>query len=192
VKTLLLSGTCAFVLFSAQHVSGFEVPQEPVQEISAVEHMDARTADQSERRSGRENRRSGARERGSSMNPLSQEMMEKLNLSDAQEEQIRQLRSAYARDMVKLQADIKLARIELRETTNATNPSVTDVKAKAAQVAAAQGSLFERRVVFRAEMKNVLTQEQREALQEQVKESQKNRRNADRRHRGGRDHRSRR
>ncbi len=112
-------------------------------------------------------------------------MAEKMELTDAQRQQIKTLRSAYARDMVRLRADAKLARIELRELMNETGPEVSRVRERAAEVSRARASLFERRTVFRAEFKNLLTPEQQETLRESFRDRRDGRRDSGMRGRRG-------
>ncbi len=124
---------------------------------------------------------------------LARRAMARLELTDEQQEKIRTLRSAYARDMVQLRADTRLARIELREVMSETRPDVNKVKELAAAVSAAQGSVFERGAVFRAEFRNVLTAEQQEKLRESFRDRRDERRDAGMRwRRGGRESRDRR
>lgn len=99
-----------------------------------------------------------------------------LELTDEQQEKIKTLRSAYTRDMIQLRADSRLARVELRELMDEVSPDIDRVKALAAAVSTAQGSVFERSAVFRAEFKNVLTPEQQEKLRESFRDRRDGRR----------------
>lgn len=118
---------------------------------------------------------------------------DRLELTDEQREKIKTLRSAYARDMVQLRADTRLARIELRELMSETSPDIDKVRELAAAVSTAQGSVFERGAVFRTEFRNVLTPEQQEKLRESFRDRRDGRRDAGMRwRRGGRESRDRR
>lgn len=124
---------------------------------------------------------------------LSRRAMAGLELTDDQQKKINTLRSAYTRDMIRLRADTRLARVELRELMNETRPDVDRVKELAAAVSAAQGSMFERGAVFRAEFRNVLTPDQQETLRESFRDRRDGRRDSDMRwRRGGRESRNRR
>ena len=124
---------------------------------------------------------------------LSLRAMARLELTDEQQEKVKTLRSAYARDMIRLRADTKLARVELRELMRETSPDVSRVKELAAAVSRAQGSVFERGAVFRAEFKNLLTPEQQETLRESFRDRRDGRRDSGMRWlRGGRESRDRR
>lgn len=108
----------------------------------------------------------------------SRRAMSGLELTDEQQEKIKTLRSAFTRDMIQLRADSRLARVELRELMDETSPDIDRVKALAAAVSAAQGSVFERGAVFRAEFKHVLTPEQQETLRESFRDRRDGRRDA--------------
>ena len=124
---------------------------------------------------------------------LSHRALNSIELTDEQQEQIDTLRSVYARDMVQLRADSRLARIDLNELMGETSPDLEKVKELAAAVSRAQGSVFERGAVFRAEVKNVLTPEQQEELRESFRGRRDGRRDAGMRgRRGGRESRNRR
>ena len=124
---------------------------------------------------------------------LSRRAMAGLELTDEQQEKIRTLRSTYTREMIQLRADSRLARVELRELMDETSPGIDKVKELAAAVSAAQGSVFERGAVFRAEFKNVLTPEQQETLRESFRDRRDGRRDSGMRwRRGGRESRDRR
>ncbi len=104
---------------------------------------------------------------GGPIGQISSELTEKMALTDAQKDQMKSLNTAFAKDMAKLVADVKIAHIELREVMGQTSPSISAVKSQAAIVNEATGKIFERSVVFRAEMKSVLTAEQQKTMQEE-------------------------
>ncbi len=131
--------------------------------------------------------------RGFARTRLSRRAMAGLELTDEQQENIKTLRSAYTRDMIQLRADSRLARVELRELMDETSPDIDRVKALAAAVSTAQGSVFERSALFRAEFKNVLTPEQQEKMRESFRDRRDGRRDAGMRgRRDGRESRNRR
>lgn len=132
-------------------------------------------------------------ERGGARTGLSSRALSSLELTDEQREKVKSLRSEFTRDMIRLRAESRLARVELREMMNETSPDVNRVKELAAAVSAAQGSVFERGAVFRAEFKNVLTPEQQEKLRESFRGRRDGRRDTEMRwQRGGRESRNRR
>ena len=124
---------------------------------------------------------------------LSRRALDRIELTDDQREKIDALRSAYARDIIQLRADTRLARVDLREVMNETSPDVSRVRELAAAVSRAQGSMFERSAVMQAELKNMLTPEQQETLRESFRDRRDGRRDSGMRwRRGGRDSRGRR
>jgi len=124
---------------------------------------------------------------------LSRRALDRIELTDDQREKIDALRSAYARDIIQLRADTRLARVDLRELMNETSPDVSRVRELAAAVSRAQGSMFERSAVMQAELKNMLTPEQQETLRESFRDRRDGRRDSGMRwRRGGRDSRGRR
>ena len=124
---------------------------------------------------------------------LSRRAMSGLELTDEQQEKIKTLRSAYTREMIQLRADSRLARVELRELMDEVSPDIDRVKELAAAASAAQGAVFERSALFRAEFKHVLTAEQQENLRESFRDRRDGRRDSGMRwRRGSRDSRDRR
>jgi|GEM_PF-6403950 Spy/CpxP family protein refolding chaperone len=92
------------------------------------------------------------------------ELAEKIELTDAQKNRMKSLNTAFAKDMAKLEADVKITQIELQEVMDQAAPSTSAVKSQAAKVNEARGEIFERSVVFRAEMKGILTAEQQATM----------------------------
>ena len=166
----------------AEHAaeSEFEPIAEFAESGSAGEFTDAQDHDLADNDAARTDRSRG--------NDLSRRALNNIELTDEQHEQISTLRSAYARDMVQLRADSRLARIDLNELMGETSPDLGKVKELAAAVSRAQGSVFERGAVFRAEVKNVLTPEQQEELRESFRDRRDGRRDSGMRgRRGGRE-----
>ena len=116
---------------------------------------------------------------------LSRRAMSGLELTDEQQEKIKTLRSAYTREMIQLRADSRLARVELRELMDEVSPDIDRVKELAATASAARGAVFERSALFRAEFKNVLTQEQQEILRKSFRDRRDGRRDSGMRWRRG-------
>ena len=110
--------------------------------------------------------RPGKGQRGNKMRPqMAGRMMEALDLTDAQKEKLQDLRTANAKAMAKLQADAKIAQIDLKEVMQQDNPKTADVKAKIAAVNKVRGQIMEKRALHGLEMKQVFTPEQRKKLQ---------------------------
>lgn len=124
---------------------------------------------------------------------LSRRAMSGLDLTDEQQEKIKTLRSAYTREMIQLRADSRLARVELRELMKEISPDIDRVKELAAAASAAQGAVFERSALYRAEFKHVLTPDQQENLREFFRDRRGGRRDSGMRwRRDGRESRNRR
>jgi Spy/CpxP family protein refolding chaperone len=118
---------------------------------------------------------------GGPIGQIPSELAEKMALTNAQKDQMKSLNTAFAKDMARLEADAKIAQIELREVMDQTSPSIAAVKSQAAKVNEATGKIFERSVVFRAEMKSVLTAEQRKTMQEEGRQMRGERHGRERR-----------
>jgi len=86
-----------------------------------------------------------------------------LNLSEAQKEQLHQLRLDHQKKVIPLQADLKLAQLELDELVN-TGADVKKVDAAIKKVNSVKGQLFEAQVKHRLTFRNMLTDEQRKIL----------------------------
>ncbi len=181
ISGIIIGIMCAGVLTWAQDAVGKNGPADPaIAEAEAVD--DQRTGN----RSWRNARRSSQSRVDGPQMYFYRGMLEKVDLTDAQKAQIEALRSQYARDMVRLRAETRLARIDLSEQLNEAHADVSEVKDIVARVTKAQGSEFERRVVFRVEMRNVLTPEQQESIREAYRERRSEPRDSDTRRRGGR------
>ncbi len=181
ISGIIIGIMCAGVLTWAQDAVGKNGPADPAfTEAEAAD--DQRTGNRSRRNTRRSSQN---REDGRQMY-FTRGMLDKVDLTDAQKEQIKALRSQHARDMVRLRAETRLAQIDLREQLNEARADVSEVKDIVARVTKAQGSEFERRVIFRVEMRNVLTPEQQEAIREAYRERRSEPRDSDTRSRSGR------
>ena len=181
ISGIIIGIMCAGVLTWAQDAVGKNGPADP-----AIAEGEAADDQRTGNRSWRNARRSSQSRVDGPQMYFSRGMLEKVDLTDAQKEQIEALRSQYARDMVRLRAETRLARIDLSEQLNEAHADVSEVKDIVARVTKAQGSEFERRVVFRVEMRNVLTPEQQESIREAYRERRSEPRDSDTRRRGGR------
>ena len=121
-----------------------------------------------------------------SMDGISEEMAEKLKLTDDQKNAMKNLRSAFERDMIKLRADMDVAELDLRDIMEQANPKVADAKARAARVNDARAKIFARMITFQVEMKNTLTPELHKTLQEERSKMRQERREEMRERRGER------
>ncbi len=99
-----------------------------------------------------------------------QMLWSKLDLSDAQKEQLASLRLDHEKKCIPLQAEIKLARIELEESIG-DNASERNIDKAVEQLLKKKNELFKLRIKHRLDMRNVLTDEQKAMLKEMRLES---------------------
>ena len=92
--------------------------------------------------------------------------MAALELTDDQKEKMSGLRSAHQKAMVDLRAAHQKARIDLGEIRKEDNPSASDIQTKVDAVTAAQGKIMSREIQHNMDIKNLLTDEQKEKLGE--------------------------
>lgn len=97
---------------------------------------------------------------------MMKERMEALDLTSAQKEQMKTRRAEGQKQMAKLQAEVKVARIELRETMRKAASKQADVRKAVDQLNAARSKMTSARVDHLWKMRNVLSDEQREKLGE--------------------------
>ena len=100
--------------------------------------------------------------------PRSDEMppslMEKLELTDAQQADIKALRFSLEKDLARLHADLEVARIELHEAMTRVNPQIDEVSPIASRVNQVRSAIFQRRIEYQVAVKNLLTTEQQNLL----------------------------
>ncbi|GEM_PF-6106174 len=87
-----------------------------------------------------------------------------IGLTDEQMSRMRGMRTAHQKEMIRMGADARIAKMDLAEALRQPNPRPEDVKAKVAAVNATRGQMLEKTVNFRLEMKKVLTPEQQEKI----------------------------
>ena len=90
--------------------------------------------------------------------------LEGLELTATQKEQIHDIKTAFKKDQIKMEAELKLARLELHELMA---DEVTGGKLDKAieRVNTARSDLFSARIKQRVEVRNLLTDEQKDKLQ---------------------------
>ncbi len=101
--------------------------------------------------------------RGGRGGPGSQ--IEGLNLTEEQQAKLRSIRTDQTKQMTRLQADQRIAEIELQELLREADPSAKDVKSKVAAVNQARSKILETQTDFQVQTNKVFTPEQREQLQ---------------------------
>ena len=110
--------------------------------------------------------RGGFGYRGGSSADISPELAAIIEMTDAQQEKRQALQTAFAKEIAIMRADAEVAGIELREVMDEPNPNASDARSKATRVSEIRANIFEREILHRVEMKNVLTPAQHLKLEE--------------------------
>ena len=93
-----------------------------------------------------------------------QAVMEALDLTAEQRDKLKSLRLNNAKRMARLEADLKIARLDLHAITRQDNPDPAEVKTRIAKVNQALSLILETRVDHRLKVNQLLTPEQRDKL----------------------------
>jgi Spy/CpxP family protein refolding chaperone len=93
-------------------------------------------------------------------------MRDKLDLTDAQVKQMQEIRYDFAKTGIGLRADLKETRLALQHELAQPNVDKKEIDKLVDQVAQAQKMLLKHRIDRRLAMKDVLTPEQQEKLQQ--------------------------
>jgi Spy/CpxP family protein refolding chaperone len=93
-----------------------------------------------------------------------------LGLSESQQEKLKALGLSNAKTMARLQADQKIAMLDLRSAMGQASPSKTDVKTLVAEVNRARGQILTARIDQQLARAAVFTPEQKEKMKELRKE----------------------
>ena len=89
---------------------------------------------------------------------------EELNLTDAQQQKLDDLRFQHQKAMIKKKADLQEARLEMRNMMQKVEVDERAVLEKQRRMSALKAEISESRMKHRLEMRKVLTTEQREKL----------------------------
>ena len=95
-----------------------------------------------------------------------QDVLEQLNLSDKQKEQIKTLRQAQERRMIPLRASMEEAQLDLRDAMSADQPSKAKIDAAIDRLSDLRANAQKERVGSMLEMRNLLTADQRKKLKD--------------------------
>lgn len=104
---------------------------------------------------------------GAGMRGHRQDVMARLNLSDRQKEQIRDIRQENQRRMIPLNARLQEARLDLRQLLEAESPNRTRIDAAIDRMADLRAEAHKARLATHLEVRSLLTEEQRKQLREQ-------------------------
>lgn len=91
---------------------------------------------------------------------------DELKITKEQRDKMRQIRDAARKQNIPLEADVKLKRLELRELMRAESPSKEKVASKVKEIDAIKTQIKINRMNSRIDVRNVLTKEQRDKLEE--------------------------
>lgn len=105
--------------------------------------------------------------RGEMMGPR---LMERLNLSDEQKNQIEKLRTDFQKQQIGQRAKVQTAAVELRQLLRAENPDKAAIEKKINEMAQLRAQLQISRVHQMLNVRKVLTPEQQKMVREAVKE----------------------
>ncbi len=91
---------------------------------------------------------------------------DELKITKEQRDKMRQIRDATRRQNIPLEADIKLKKMELRDLMHAESPNKEKIAAKVKEIDAIKTQIKINRLHSRIDVRNVLTKEQRDKLEE--------------------------
>ncbi|MGH2569310.1 MAG: Spy/CpxP family protein refolding chaperone [Bacteroidota bacterium] len=97
-------------------------------------------------------------------------MMDRLNLSDDQRNQIEKLRTDFQKQQIPQRGKVETAQIELRELLRAENPDKAAIEKKINELAQLRAQLSVARVNQMFAVRNVLTPEQQKMIRDGMRE----------------------
>jgi len=97
-------------------------------------------------------------------------LAEKLNLTDVQRQKLSEIGDGLARQRIRSQADLQLARLDLAKLARSGTATQTALDAKVDALTRIQGTMMKAGIAARFEVRKVLTAEQRNQLDEMRKE----------------------
>ena len=95
----------------------------------------------------------------------------KLDLDATQEKEIREIRSSMMKNMIRKKADLKIARLELRELLHTDPVDMTTVESQVNKMESLRTSMILDSIKARQEIKSKLTPDQRKKLKELTRNS---------------------
>lgn len=96
-------------------------------------------------------------------------LADKLELSEGQRNEIKDMFTTHRKDMIRRNADLELAQVELQELMSQDKPDLGAIKEKINHIAALEAEVKFSQVKLQIEAKNVLTEDQQEKLKDLVK-----------------------
>ncbi len=96
------------------------------------------------------------------------DLMEKIDLTKEQKETIQKIVSEHRKDMIKKDADRKLAELELQEMLSKEKPDMSLVKNQVQKIATLKADIQFARIKMQIDLKNVLTDEQKAKIEKLI------------------------
>ena len=112
------------------------------------------------------NPKSGKRHHGRAWKAELRDRMAELNLSENQRERIAEVRESHQRERIQSQADLKLARLELRKLMRAEDPDQDAIDDQIDRMSSIRAEMMKSRVGQRLEVREILTPEQLNQLRD--------------------------
>lgn len=98
------------------------------------------------------------------------DLMDKIDLTREQKEAIQKIISEHRKDMIKKDADQKLAELELQEMLSKEKPDMGLVRNQIQKIASLKADIQFARIKMQIDLKNVLTDEQKAKMQKLIQE----------------------
>jgi Spy/CpxP family protein refolding chaperone len=97
-------------------------------------------------------------------------LADKLDLSEEQRDEIKDILTAHQKDMIQKKADRKLAEVELRELTMEDDPDLDTIEEQVKEIANLEAGMRYSRIKAMVDARSVLTDEQKKELKELQKD----------------------
>ena len=93
-----------------------------------------------------------------------QQQFEQLNLTDEQEKTMEDMRIKHQKELIPLQSQVKSKRLDFKQEMNADNPNQAKLESLVEDMGNIRTEIQKKRVAHRLAMRNILTKEQREIM----------------------------
>lgn len=108
----------------------------------------------------------GHRRGGRALRGLAMRRLEQLGLSEQQKTRIADIRDEHEKEAIRMQSDLRLARLELRKLLRAEQPNVRAIDSQIDRLSTIRGEMMKSGIRSRIEVRSVLTPKQRQKLRE--------------------------
>jgi len=99
-------------------------------------------------------------------------LADKLELSEEQRNEIKDMFTTHRKDMIRMNADLELARVDMENLMSQREPDLDAIRGKINDIASLEAEMKFSQVKLQINSKNVLTEGQREKLRELAKDGQ--------------------